>query len=936
MSPPDRFSEWLQLGRRIGRAVEDYVKGQPAMNWRQFVAEYQEPGLELFSASCLEQWGDSPWEPGDADRKAAGQLHSQIATRITTRKLSYLTGVEKTALDSVYSIFETARTIVKDCDGCRHFDTLAWDVINTHVRPFTAKWHGKSERGELAALDTTDEFRGELEALRVKFQRFDGFLLHLRDGKRPRRASEPQDQREAGIQADITQQKVVRGVSPTHGGLKEQQARDINDKEKEAIGKRRKHYARDFEKKPGSTAWQDREHAVALALSGGGIRSATFSLGVLVSLAGRGILPQFDYLSTVSGGGYLGSFLSAFLNSPAPDPPSKDIGLRSSELPFNREDGEALALRHIRHRSKYMATGSIWQHLSMIAAQLYGMVLNTLAIVYLLAVVVFIEQGVRALGWLDGHRWWLQPGSIIAVVVAMLVALVILRTKRLDRWWADRLVLCSAVICFAVNLWYWIPSALTWRPSTAVPSLKIDKDTWLIVSGAIPLLTSALAGIFGHIFKRTSVLLIALSFVATPVFFIGLYVVLTNSVADMEPLTLPWFGQFSPFAVKWSIVIAGGLIYLWLFDVNTTSPHRHYRDKLGEAYLIQPAPKPKDENKAAPLFTSDVKVKLSELGKSSDRAPYHLINCALNVPGSKNEGMQGRLTDFFLFSQAFCGSPIAGYWPTTEWEGKDDHLDLGTAMAISGAAAAPQMGLGTRTGASFWLALLNVRLGYWVRKPEGHAFGPPGLWSLLHEMRGSMRETSSWLHVSDGGHIENLGVYELLRRRCKYIVAIDGEQDPKMTFHALTTLQRLAYIDFGINIDVDLDDLRLSEQGYSRSHFKFCRIRYPKDRRGSEEEFGYLLYVKLSLTGNEGEFLRRYRLDEPAFPHHSTTDQLFSEAQYEAYRSLGEHVGDRLFLRPIVGEDMATSSKVVVEEWFLALAQNLLEYPPPARRTPTT
>jgi hypothetical protein len=87
---------------------------------------------------------------------------------------------------------------------------------------------------------------------------------------------------------------------------------------------------------------------------------------------------------------------------------------------------------------------------------------------------------------------------------------------------------------------------------------------------------------------------------------------------------------------------------------------------------------------------------------------------------------------------------------------------------------------------------------------------------------------------------------------------------------------------------------------------------------------GYLLYLKLSLTGNEGEFIRRYRLDEPAFPHHSTADQLFSEAQFEAYRTLGEHVGDKLFLRAIVG-DVADSHSISVENWFLELGKSLLE-----------
>jgi hypothetical protein len=247
-------------------------------------------------------------------------------------------------------------------------------------------------------------------------------------------------------------------------------------------------------------------------------------------------------------------------------------------------------------------------------------------------------------------------------------------------------------------------------------------------------------------------------------------------------------------------------------------------------------------------------------------------------------------------------------------------------MAISGAAAAPQMGLATIRRLSFWLGILNIRLGYWLRKPEtkGVLAGPPGLVYLLREMVGLMDEKLPRLNVSDGGHIENLGVYELLRRRCKYIIAIDGEQDSKMTFHGLTTLQRLAAIDLGVRIDIDLDDLRLNAQGLSRSHFRFCRILYPESGRGSRDLVGYLLYLKLSLTGNEGEFIRRYRLDQPIFPHHSTADQLFTETQFEAYRSLGEHVGDKLFLRAIVGE-LADKRSVNIEDWFCKLGTNLLE-----------
>jgi hypothetical protein len=358
------------------------------------------------------------------------------------------------------------------------------------------------------------------------------------------------------------------------------------------------------------------------------------------------------------------------------------------------------------------------------------------------------------------------------------------------------------------------------------------------------------------------------------------------------------------------------MIYLWLMDVNSTSPHRHYRNKLADAYLLQFA----TDAEAGEELKKGTGMRLS--AAKSPRAPYHLINAALNVPGSKNPRMQGRLTDFFLFSQAFCGSPLLGYLPTSQWESLDRHLDLGSAMAISGAAAAPQMGLGTKRRLSFWLALLNIRLGYWMRKPAGRAGlfqGAPGLVYLLKEMIGAISERAPWVYVSDGGHIENLGVYELLRRRCKYIVAVDGEQDERMTFGALTNLQRLASIDLGVTIDINLDDLRLNDEGLSRSHFRFCRIGYPGDH------YGYLLYVKLSLTGNEGEFLRRYRLDEPVFPHHSTADQFFNETQFEAYRSLGEHIGDKLFLRTLVGSELAGSDHVELERWFAELGKRLLE-----------
>jgi hypothetical protein len=892
------------------------------MTWSDFLKAYQAEGRELFSTAFVRRWRDERWEPNDDDRKAAAKLHTEIISRITTQRLGYLDGVEKTALDSVYTLFQKTRDIAHEHPDGRHFDAIVWDVLNKQVRPFTAKWHRASERGALSALDATDEFRAELTELQKVLKNFDRSLVHLcDDGPVEEEPDEPRAEPEEMF-AEM-EEELAWHIPPRTCGIEDERiVTAINEAEREAIIARRQAYDVD----------QDKAHAIGLALSGGGIRSATFSLGVLVALAGRGVLPQFDYLSTVSGGGYLGSFLSAFLSSPN-ESGAPPISLRPDDLPFRRKEGEAAALRHLRHHSKYLATGSLWGRTKMMCAQVYGMVLNGLGIVWIAMFVVLLERFLRAWPALDG--WW-KPVTLVAAaasVIGAVAALIASRFRGKIQRHADAFVTLPTVILVGLLLWWGLGFMHGWFsefPAKPPGSWRWEKETWLAILGAIPVITSVLTGVFGRFLKRIGLMLLVLTGLAAPLFFFGIYLVLYKSFGA-PGFALP----VGPVILTpWMIVGIGAFVYFLLLDVNFTSPHRHYRNKLAEAYLIRPAKRPSKEKP----FDNAVSVRLSELGKSAERAPYHLINCALNVPGSSDPRMQGRHADFFLFSPRYSGSPLIGYAKTEIWEKADAHLDLGTAMAISGAAAGPQTGLGTMKRLSFWLALLNVRLGYWVRKPGKKALffgGAPGLWFLLKEMLGTMKEKSAWLNVSDGGHIENLGVYELLRRRCKYIVAIDGEQDAKMTFRALTTLQRLAYIDLGITIDVDLDDLRLNDRGLSRSHFRFCRIRYPQGERGSAEAYGYLLYLKLSLTGNEGEFIRRYRFDEPIFPHHSTADQFFSETQFEAYRNLGEHVGDKLFLKAIVGEKMSTDKYVEVETWFSALGRSLLEpLPPSKRRTP--
>jgi hypothetical protein len=326
------------------------------------------------------------------------------------------------------------------------------------------------------------------------------------------------------------------------------------------------------------------------------------------------------------------------------------------------------------------------------------------------------------------------------------------------------------------------------------------------------------------------------------------------------------------------------LINRLLLDINITSMHGFYRDRLSKAFLF----KVDEHGDVHP----DDRLTLSKLNGEGTVAPYHLINVTMNLQGSNAPDLRGRESSFFIFSHRYSGSERTGYFETTEMEKFDRHLGLDSAMAISGAAAAPNMGSTTNRSLVFIMTLLNIRLGYWLPNPVAvkkpmwfkrirlSSAQPSLIWK---EALAQLDADGTHVNLSDGGHLENLAIYGLLKRRCKFIVAVDGEADPDMTFHGLVTLMRYARIDMGIEIMIDLDDLRIHHDGYSRNHWALGEIRY------GDGETGQLLYVKLSVTGDEPEYIRSYRAHHREFPHESTADQFFSEAQFEAYRALGEH-----------------------------------------------
>ena len=107
-------------------------------------------------------------------------------------------------------------------------------------------------------------------------------------------------------------------------------------------------------------------------------------------------------------------------------------------------------------------------------------------------------------------------------------------------------------------------------------------------------------------------------------------------------------------------------------------------------------------------------------------------------------------------------SPEPGNGERKPGYGQD--LRLGTALSISGAAASPNMGYHSSPAVTFLMTVFNARLGWWLGNPAREKWCEPGPRSgfyLFKELFGRTNANSKYIYLSDGGHFENLGVYEL-------------------------------------------------------------------------------------------------------------------------------------------------------------------------------
>ncbi len=676
---------------------------------------------------------------------------------------------------------------------------------------------------------------------------------------------------------------------------------------------------------------------IGLAFSGGGIRSATFNLGILQALDRCGLWRWFDYLSTVSGGGYLGSCLSSLYSNRKSDIP----------IPFKHVQGkeEPAAFRHLRNNSNYIAPNGLKDFAGAAALLLRGVAINFLVvlpyILWIAAITVSVNPTAADLkeSWIAGHLAKLPYGEYFgngpfvgtaALAVFVLLSFMLYPVLRLlihrlsflgASGWGARsaaMRLYGTLLCALA-----VVAFLEFQPLAilAFNGLRTGSGTAIFdgllpgLSAIVSLLGPLAAGkMAGHVDKWLGRIGIYVTGLLGVLVFWVLYLYLCVWAVDFSDAASP--------STVWGI--AGPDLYFWLglglfgytvifVDINSTSLHAFYRDRLSKAYLIK---FPGGGGFSGRLVHNDAQ-KLSDL--KADGAPYHLINAAINLEEQDEAHKRGRKADTFLFSKHYIGGPPTGYCDTRAMESVDKNVNLGTAMAISGAAFAATAGKATIKPLVFLMAMLNVRLNYWLPNPasmewERYSFllgsiRRVGPFYLLRELFGALDAKSENVDISDGGHFENLGVYELLRRNCRVIVVGDGECDPGLKFEAVSELVRLAQVDMGIEIEMaGLDKIREGVQ-----HYAVGKIHYTKQRHG------VLIYLKSSLLKDDAleasletpdaylssqarrddrqfdanPYIANYKRLNPTFPHQTTADQFFDERQFECYRALGYMVAMR-------------------------------------------
>ena len=546
------------------------------------------------------------------------------------------------------------------------------------------------------------------------------------------------------------------------------------------------------------------------------------------------------------------------------------------------------------------------------------------------------DEGLASSHFIAGTELAASFGPPMVVGVFLLAAMVQVGllgrdlSNEMREWWGRMVAtigIWTAVVAgfFALGL---LGPKLFSGPLERLQSETTDKGTWvyavLILLWLIPSGLGVLAGARSTSGEGAGQKKLKWAVVVSPyIFILGFLFVLAyfaqrirdvlsgdgeTFISDVLHLATMPFGQM--FALVGAIVALIGisLFLSWRVGINEFSMHALYRNRLVRTFLG--AVRKRDAHPFTDFDPDDDNKRVLDFHPERNYpGPYLIINSAINLAGSDVLAVQHRKAMSFVFTPGFCGFEVnaklaekgpdlldKGYRDSMEYGGR---LSLGTAMATSGAAASPNMGQYSSGSLGFLMTIFNVRLGWWLGNPRHKSKwkrgGPTlGLWFLLMELIGNTRDNADYVYLSDGGHFENLGLYELVRRRCQFIVVGDASADPEMKFADLGSAIEKCRLDFGVAIEINVDELQPVKGGRdSQWHCAIGRIRY--DKVDPKTQIGTLLYLKPSLIGDEPLDVKRYAARKPEFPHQSTADQWFDEAQFEAYRALGQRVAVAAF-----------------------------------------
>lgn len=425
--------------------------------------------------------------------------------------------------------------------------------------------------------------------------------------------------------------------------------------------------------------------------------------------------------------------------------------------------------------------------------------------------------------------------------------------------------------------------------------------------------------------------------------------------------------------VTLSAIAAAGAVFSWLLGwhvpfLNQSSLQTFYGSRLARSYLGASNPNRLDSiHRALTELAPGDDIWLSGYAPHARGGPLHLINLTFNetCPAEFNiehrdrKGLPfavgpsgisvGRTSHALWYASTNAAErgqgivPISGpagngslpmFPPTKRVCRPVENLSIGHWIALSGAAIGTGTGSHNCLGFSLLAGLTNVRLGYWwdsnVEPWERAERTPPNLSQRMGERFAGTFPVQSFLldewlarfhgparrlwYLSDGGHFENTGVYELIRRRLPHIICCDCGQDGAYSFADVANLVRKARIDFDAEVCIfdrpTLDRLtgtlipesiareigaveEFAEATTRKHHALLAAVRY----EGLLTPESFILFIKPTVAGDESADVQEYQCAHPGFPHEATADQFFDEAQWESYRKLGEHTGEKL-LRP--------------------------------------